>query len=300
MSYISKGNPYGLFEKQSLSPDGITDTFTLNYRPGQSGAILVSYQGVIQEPGTAYNLIDGGKKLKLSFIPLAGQLLYILYLGRELSVPSVSGNYPVHETAVGNGLNTTFTMPVTPVEAALMVYVNGTLKGFSTDWTLVGNQVVFLSPPPIGAKIDFYIHGVERLDLSTVPDASITASKLNLYYIPWTPSILTFNGMNRTSPNFQVSQFLPLGNFAKIRLMFSTTLTDVARNTVRFTLPDGYENDGSGLVAGNVTLSTSSVLETGILRWGGLNAIDIKRPNNIDFTIGQEWTFEIVMEYDLV
>lgn len=300
MSYISKGNPYGLFEKQTLAPDGMTDTFTLNYRPGQSGAILVIYSGVIQEPGSSYNLIDGGKKLKLSFIPLAGQLLYVLYLGRELSIPTVSGNYPVHEVAVGNGLNTAFTMPVTPVEAALMVYINGSLKSFGTDWTLVGNQVLFSTPPPVGSKIDFYIHGVERLDLSTVPDASLTAAKLNLYYIPWTPGILTFNGMNRSNPNFIVSQFLPLGNFAKIRLMFSTTLTDVARNTVRFTLPDGYENDGSGLVAGSVTLSTGSVLETGILRWGGLNAIDIKRPNSIDFTIGQEWTFEIVMEYDLV
>jgi hypothetical protein len=299
MSYISRGNPYGFFEKQTFSPDGILDTFTLNYRPGQSGALLVVYGGAIQEPGTSYILIDGGRKIKFTFIPEAGQLLYVLYLGRELSIPTVSGNYPIHETAIGDGLNTHFTLPVTPAEAALMVYIDGILKGFGEHWTLVGNQVAFITPPLVGAKIDFYIHGVERLDVSTVDDGSITASKLNLFYLPFTPSIITFNGMNHTTPSFTVSKFLPLGNFVKLRLLFSTTFSDVPHNTVRFTLPTGYENDGSGLVSGSVTLSNSSTLETGILRWGSLNSIDIKRQNNIDYTVGDAWTFEIALDYDL-
>lgn len=300
MSYLSRGSAYGLFEKQTLTPDGVKDTFTLNYRPGQSSALLVIYAGVIQEPGSSYNLIQGGRKIKFSFVPDAGEILYVIYLGRELSIPAVAGNYPVHETAVGDGLNTTFTLTVTPVEPALMVYVDGLLKNHSIDWNLNANQVVFVSPPAVGAKIDFYIHGVERTDLITVDDASVTASKLNLNYIPYSPGIITFSGMNRTDPQFSVAKYMPLGNFVKIRILFTTTFGDTPHNTVRFTLPLGYENDGSGLVAGNVTMSTANALETGVLRWGGLNSIDIKRVNGVDFTVGEEWTFEIVMEYDLV
>lgn len=300
MSYLSRGTAYGLFEKQVLTPDSVKDTFTLNYRPGQSSAILVIYAGVIQEPGISYNLAEGGRKIKFAFVPEVEQTLYVLYLGRELSIPAVAGNYPVHETAIGDNINASFTLSVTPVEPALMVYVNGTLKHHSTDWTLNANQVVFSVPPAVGAKIDFYIHGVERTDLITVDDASVTASKLNLSYVPYIPSIITFNGMNRTDPQFSVAKYMPLGNFVRLRILFTTTFGDTPDNTVRFTLPVGYENDGSGLVAGTVTISTANALETGVLRWGGLNSIDIKRANGVDFTVGEEWTFEIVMDYDLI
>lgn len=299
MSYLSRGTSYGLFEKQTLSPDGVKDTFNLNYRPGQNGAILVVYSGVIQEPGTSYNLIDGGRKIVFSSPPEGSETLYILYLGRELSVPTVAGNYPVHETAIGDGINAEFTLPVTPAEPALMVYANGILKNHAIDWTLSGNQVVFSVAPEENTKLDFYIHGVERSDLVTVDNASITPSKLNLPYIPYTPAIVTFNGMSRSTPTFTVSKFMPLGNHVKLRMLFSTTFGDTPHNTVRFTLPDGYENDGTGLVAGTVTLSTGEFFELGILRWGGLNSIDIKRPQGAYFTVGDEWTFEIVMEYDL-
>lgn len=303
MSYISKGNSYGLFEKQVLIPDGITDTFNLSFRPGQSGAILVVYAGTIQEPGRSYNLVNGGRQIRFSFIPDGGDQLYVLYLGRELAVPSVVGNYPVHITKIGDGLNAEFSLSVsfTPVEPAMMVFKNGTLQHFPTDWTLDssdGTKIVFATVPALGDKLDIYIHGVERTDLLTVDDASITAQKLNLVYTPYTPNILTFNGMSLSSPDIAVARYLPFGKYCKVRLLFSATFGDSPSNRVRFTLP--IENDGSGLVAGTVTLSTASTLEHGVLRWGGLNEIDIKRINGVDFTVGEEWTFEIVLEYDIL
>lgn len=300
MSFIVKGNSYGLFEKQVLSPDGITTDFPLNYRPGQTGAILVVYAGVIQEPGSSYNLIDGGRTLRFSFVPEGGQSIYVLYMGRELSIPTVIGNYPVHTNAIGDGITTTFNLPVTPVEPALMVYLDGVLSITTAEWVLSGDQVIFATAPANGVRIDFYIHGVERTDLITVDDGSITAAKLNLHYIFYTPGIFTFNGMSHSVPDFLTSKYMPAGGYYKLRLKFIVEFGDAADDTVRFSLPDGIINDSSGLVTGSVTLSTPSLIETGILRWAGDSLIDVKRPNSVDYTLGEEWTFEIDMTIDVV
>lgn len=300
MSFVVRGNAYGLFEKQVLAPDGVLDTFDLNYRPGQAGAILVVYQGVIQEPAGSYNLINGGAQINFSFVPDSGSNLFITYLGRELSVPAVIGNFPVHTTAIGDNLNTVFTLPVTPVEPALMVHVNGILQHNGSEWTLTGNQVTFTVAPALNDKIDFYIHGVERTDLLTVDDASITSAKLNLNYVPYTPAILTFGGMSRSSPVFAVNKFMPMGDYYRLRLMFSCTFGGTANDTIRFTLPPGFDNDGTGLAAGSCNISTATILETGVLRWAAVDSFDIKRPEGVNFTLGDEWTFEISMDVDLV
>ena len=50
MAYIGQNPDHGTFEKQALTADGSTTTFTLNYTVGSSSAILVSVSGVIQEP----------------------------------------------------------------------------------------------------------------------------------------------------------------------------------------------------------------------------------------------------------
>jgi len=56
MAYIGREPAYGAFEKQSLTADGSTTTFDLNFTVGSSSSILVSVAGVHQEPEVAYNL----------------------------------------------------------------------------------------------------------------------------------------------------------------------------------------------------------------------------------------------------
>ena len=53
MAYIGREPVTGSFEKQDLTADGSTTTFTLNYTVGSSSAILVSVSGVLQEPEVA-------------------------------------------------------------------------------------------------------------------------------------------------------------------------------------------------------------------------------------------------------
>lgn len=299
MSYIVKGNPYGLFEKQSLTPNGSQDTFDLNYRPGQSGAILVVYGGVVQEPGSAYILVDGGRKIQMSFVPLSSETLYVLYLGRELSIPAVLGNHPIRESFVGNGVQTEYTLSVIPAEPALMVYVDGILQSFLSTWSLSGNKITFISAPSNNSKIEFYIHGVERTDLVSVPDSSITSSKLNLSYIPFSPAIFTFNGMGKASSNFITSKYLPLKRLVSVRLKFHITFSDTPDNKIRINLPSGYPNDGSELYAGSVFLTKGGVTEIGMIKSAGISQVEIARAANQNFTIGEQWTFEIVFDYDI-
>ncbi len=72
MAYIGRNPAYGSFEKQSLTADGSTTTFTLNFTVGSSSSIMVSVAGVFQEPEVAYNISDGGTKIVFTAAPESG------------------------------------------------------------------------------------------------------------------------------------------------------------------------------------------------------------------------------------
>ena len=81
MSYIGKTPEHGTFEKQALTADGSTTTFTLNYTVGSSSAILVSVSGVLQEPESAYNISGGGTNIVFSEAPASGETVFLVFLG---------------------------------------------------------------------------------------------------------------------------------------------------------------------------------------------------------------------------
>ena len=81
MAYIGRQPLYGAFEKQDLTADGSTTTFSLNYTVGSSSSILVSVSGVVQEPETAYNISTGGTKIVFSAAPESGENIFVIFLG---------------------------------------------------------------------------------------------------------------------------------------------------------------------------------------------------------------------------
>ena len=81
MAYIGREPVYGAFEKQSITPDSSTTTFTLNHVVGSSSSILVSLAGVVQEPEVAYNLSGGGTSLVFASAPTSGDTCYVIFLG---------------------------------------------------------------------------------------------------------------------------------------------------------------------------------------------------------------------------
>ena len=81
MAYIGRQPAYGAFEKQSLTADGSTTTFSLNYTAGSSSSLLVSVAGVQQEPEVAYNLTGGGTSIVFTAAPASGDTVFIIFLG---------------------------------------------------------------------------------------------------------------------------------------------------------------------------------------------------------------------------
>ena len=69
MAYIGKAPVNGFHSKQTLSTDGSTVTFTLDFAVADESSLLVSVGGVLQEPKVAYNLAAGGS-VQLSSFPV--------------------------------------------------------------------------------------------------------------------------------------------------------------------------------------------------------------------------------------
>ena len=91
MAYIGRDPAYGSFEKQSLTADGSTTTFTLNFTVGSSSSIMVSVAGVYQEPEVAYNLSDGGTKIVFTAAPESGDTVFLIFLGIAYDVGTLVG-----------------------------------------------------------------------------------------------------------------------------------------------------------------------------------------------------------------
>ena len=84
-TYIGKAPVNGFHTKQTLSSDGSTTTFTLDTTVATESSIIVSVGGIIQEPGVAYNLAQGGTKITFTGAPAATDTVYIQYLGQTVS-----------------------------------------------------------------------------------------------------------------------------------------------------------------------------------------------------------------------
>ena len=85
MAYIGANPVNGFFEKQDLTTDGSTTTFTLQTTVGSSSSILVSVGGVIQEPEVAYNLGGGGGSIIFTEAPSSTADTYVHYLGQAIA-----------------------------------------------------------------------------------------------------------------------------------------------------------------------------------------------------------------------
>ena len=85
-SYIGLDPGYGAFEKQLLTGDGATTTFDLDYPVGQAGQILVSLDGIVQEPEEAYSIRLSSTQPQINFagVPTNGARIFIVFLGRQL------------------------------------------------------------------------------------------------------------------------------------------------------------------------------------------------------------------------
>ena len=132
MAYIGRDPQYGAFEKQSITADGSTTTFSLDYTVGSSSSILVSVAGVHQEPETAYNLATNGTQITFTAAPASGDTVFVIFLGGALEVATIGSGVITSRTSHGSS----------GLQGAdeLLVYDNsaGSLKKLTLDNLLIG------------------------------------------------------------------------------------------------------------------------------------------------------------------
>ena len=193
MAYIGREPSYGAFEKQSITADSSTTTFSLDYTVGSSSSIMVSVAGVIQEPETGYSLSGGGTSIIFSAAPTTGETVFVVFLGlardvgqflntgiitaqTELAERAASGDQflvfdtsasalkkinasnvvaaSVSRTGTGDGSTTTFTVTSGVTVSNTMVFINGLHQRPTTDYTISGTTLTFGTAPAASDRID--------------------------------------------------------------------------------------------------------------------------------------------------
>ena len=193
MAYLGREPQYGAFEKQAITADGSTTTFSLDYTVGSSSSILVSVAGVHQEPEVAYNLGSGGTQIIFTAAPAASDTVFVVFLGVALEVATlgtgaITGQTELAEvaadddllliydtsatslkkiqksniattltyntrTATGDGSTTGFTVTSGATVDDVLVTENGVLQAPTTDYTISGTTLTFGTAPASGVAI---------------------------------------------------------------------------------------------------------------------------------------------------
>jgi hypothetical protein len=193
MAYIGRDPQYGAFEKQTLTGDGSTVTFNLDYTVGSASSILVSVAGVHQEPESAYNLSSNGTAITFTAAPGASDTVFIIFLGVALEVAtfgtgSITGLTELAEvaadddllliydtsttslkkiqksniattltyntrTGTGDGSTVAFTVTNGVTVDDVLVTENGVLQAPTTDYTISGTTLTFGTAPASGVAI---------------------------------------------------------------------------------------------------------------------------------------------------
>lgn len=139
-SFVDRETPTG-------SVNSSNTAFSLASTP-VSGSEHVYLDGVLQTYTTDYTA--SGANLTFVSAPLTGAVLRVSY-----RTDSGSFTFSDRETPSGsiNSSNVTFTLAHTPTSGSECVYMNGVLQTYTTDYTISGSTITFVSAPLTGAVI---------------------------------------------------------------------------------------------------------------------------------------------------
>tara|TARA_B110000902_G_scaffold129623_1_gene150900 strand:+ start:267 stop:890 length:624 start_codon:yes stop_codon:yes gene_type:complete len=187
MAYIGNEPSYGVFDRQILAGDGTTTQYNLDFLVAQPSSLLVSMDGIIQEPEYSYTTGQsaGQGHINFSEAPENGARLFLIYMGRQLLTAQASTalNQTHLDEFNGNASTTAFSLTKTPVSGSavnFMVYIDNVYQrgGTGLAFTVSGDTITFTSAPPSGTKnIQVYqLNGINTLN--TVSDGTISVAKV--------------------------------------------------------------------------------------------------------------------------
>jgi hypothetical protein len=172
--YIGPDNTYGVFQKQTISivsngndPTVISE-YALNYRvPTAAGLLVVSF-GAVLEPDVDYDIIDGGKKIQLSWgiasqfysgASPAGTILgeiFVVFLGKQLSV---TNSRVLIQASFSDLIDSKLDAGLALSSGRVQVFKNGSLLRHGAQYTLEGTQIVFSGGSVAsGDVLDIYVN----------------------------------------------------------------------------------------------------------------------------------------------
>ena len=185
-SYIGVEPTAGSFDKQLITGDGSSATFDLDFPVAQAGQLLVSLDGIIQEPNFAFNISmsSGDPKITFAAAPVNGARIFIVYLGRTLLSMTSALASPHIDEFDGDNSTQIFNLTQTPAAASannFIVFVNNVYQryGSSYAFTVSGAQITFTSAPPTGTNNIQVIQLSQANTLNTVADGAVTQAKLS-------------------------------------------------------------------------------------------------------------------------
>lgn len=153
------------FTIDSFTGDGIASGFTLSRSIATPNTLLVSVDGVIQQPGINYNAVNSS--LIFTGVPDSGAKISALHLGIATAV-----SYPIqgsispeslnpiirivqNTNLTGDGVTSTFTMIQSEASAnTLIVSIEGIVQTPDIHYSVSGNQITFNGVPALGAAIN--------------------------------------------------------------------------------------------------------------------------------------------------
>lgn len=185
MGYVGRTPAYGYFERQVESGDGSTTQFNLDYPVASPNQLLVSVDGIIQEPDYSYSttVSSGQGKINFSEAPDSSSRIFIIYTGRQLltATPNTASSYI--DEFNGDGSTTAFTLTRTPSStdgSNFIVYIDNVYQreGSSYAFTVSGSTITFTSAPASGTNnIQVYQLATANA-VATVSDGAVTTAKL--------------------------------------------------------------------------------------------------------------------------
>ena len=185
MAYIGTEPTYGVFQRQVLAGNGTTTQYNLDYDVVQATSLLVSLDGVIQEPEYSYDvaITNGQPVINFSEAPDNGGRIFITYLGRQLLTATPANTESHIDEFNGNGSTVAFTLTKTPVSNTadnFIVFVDNVYQrlGSSYAFTVSGETLTFTSAPPSGTNNIQVIQLNGSNTLNSVADGTITVAKV--------------------------------------------------------------------------------------------------------------------------
>ena len=191
MAYIGREPNFGQFRKVDVSSwtfNASNVSFPLGDQVGNVNQLIVSLNGVIQEPTSDYLLQAGGNNLVFTTAPDSGDSCFAMVFGDVGGPPIVTGgvtsdmlaaNLKTFDefTRVFQGESDSCTLSFTPsAKGALLVSIDGVIQA-QNNFTLVSNTISFDSALDSNSVLRVVDLGIKSSVFVPV-DGSVTSGKI--------------------------------------------------------------------------------------------------------------------------